>query len=686
MENKRTRMHQSGTAARSSAVSRAAAHVGAETELDRALAEATDALLALQHEEGWWNGEVEANQTLDAQYIFLLHYTGLLERPEYQDKARRLANWIRRMQRPDGTWAIHYDAPGCISVTTESYTALKLLGDPADAPHMAKARKFIRAHGGPTRTRVLTRYQLALLGELDWVACPSLPVQLMFVPRVSRFNIYELSYWSRVCTVPLAVLTDYKKVVPVSEGRGISELYPAPVDPDVLYEGAEDIRGVSRAHFFVKADKVLKWCERRGINPLRERALARAKRWILDHQDDSGDWGGIFPAIANSLLALYVMGMDVDADPFLRGMQALERFEWPDEVRDETHVAPCVSPVWDTAWSVLALVEAGVRPDTDPVARACDWLTSMQIQREGDWAVKAKDVPAGGWAFQFYNDFYPDTDDSAVVMMALTNGSPESEGARRAALDLARRWLLGLQNGDGGWGAFELEVNDERFNEILYNDEKNMLDPSTVDVTGRILEMLGVLGASRSDPVVQRAEAYVRREQEPDGSWWGRWGVNYVYGTWSVVRGLAALGVGPDDPAMRAAGDWLERYQQDDGGFGESCASYLPGHEGETCAPTAAQTAWGLMGLISCGRAAGDPVRRAADWLIRNQEEDGLWCENEFTGTGFPNAFYLKYHHYPKYFPVLALAVYRNAKAKRAFTRAAAHRRLHDAKTADGSR
>lgn len=632
-----------------------------ETALDHALERASEALLGLQHAEGWWNGEDEANQTLDAQYIFLLHYTGLLERPHYREKARKLGNWIRRTQRADGTWAIHFDAPGCISVTTEAYAALKLLGDSADAPHMVKAREFIRAGGGPARTRMLTRYQLALLGELDWQVCPSLPIQIMFAPRFQRFNIYELAYWARVCTVPLAVLADVKKVVPVPEGRGVAELYPEPVSSDLLYEKAVGLKAVSWANLFVKADKVLKWCERTGVRPLRQAALARARRWILEHQDDSGDWGGIFPAIANSLLALYVTGMGVDEDPFVRGMAALERFEWPDEARDETHIAPCVSPVWDTGWSVLALTEAGVEPDAAPIARAVDWLTRMQIRRKGDWAVKAPGVPAGGWAFQFYNDFYPDTDDSAVVMMALSNGSEEGRAARREALDLARRWLLGLQNADGGWGAFERDVDDEVYNEILYNDEKNMLDPSTVDVTGRILEMLGMLGASREDPVVQRAEAYVRKEQEQDGSWWGRWGVNYVYGTWSVVRGLAALGVGPDDPAMVAAGEWLERYQQEDGGFGESCNSYLPGHEQERCRPTASQTAWGLMGLISCGRARGEAARRAAEWLTRHQASDGLWAEDEFTGTGFPNAFYLKYHYYPKYFPVLALAAYRNA-------------------------
>ena len=630
------------------------------TDLGRALLTAREALFGLQDAEGWWNGEDEANQTLDAQYIFLFHYVGLLERPEYKDKARRLGRWIRRTQREDGTWPIYHGGPGCLSVTTESYAALKLLGDDSEAPHMRRAAEFIRARGGPARTRMLTRFILALLGELDWLGCPSIPIQMMLAPRLTRFNIYELSYWARVCTVPLAVLADVKTVVAVPEGRGISELYPEPFDPKMLYE-VEAVKTISWSNLFLQGDKILKWAERRGVTPLRKRCLGLAKQWILDHQDDSGDWGGIFPAICNSLMALYALGVPTTDDVFVRGLAALERFEWPDADLDETHMAPCVSPVWDTAWSVLAVVEAGEAPDSPRVTRAVDWLTGMQIRRKGDWAVKAPHVPAGGWAFQFFNDFYPDTDDSAVVMMALTNGGPDGAKARVEALDLGKRWLLGMQNADGGWGAFELEVNEEVYNEILYNDEKNMLDPSTVDVTARLLEMLGLLGASRSDPVVQRAEAYVRREQEPNGAWWGRWGVNYVYGTWSVLRGLAALGIGAEDLAVTRAADWLESYQQEDGGWGESCASYLPGREFETLAPTASQTAWAVMGLICAGRSQSESVRRGVDWLLTAQEPNGLWSEDAFTGTGFPNAFYLKYHHYAKYFPVLALGAYTNA-------------------------
>jgi squalene-hopene/tetraprenyl-beta-curcumene cyclase len=635
------------------------------TQLDASIARARDGLIAKQDPEGWWNGEDEANQTLDAQYIFLFHYCGLLERPEFAEKAQRLGNYLRRTQREDGTWAIYHGAPGCLSVTTEAYLALKMLGDDPDAPHMVRARAFVHAQGGPARTRMLTRFMLALLGELPWENCPSLPIQLMFAPKWApfRLNIWELSYWARVCTVPLAVLADQKKVVPVAEGRGISELYTEEPQPEWLYEHDQKIGLVSWSNLFLQGDKLFKFAERWNLSPLRQRALGKAKTWILEHQDASGDWGGIFPAICNSMMALHALGMSTEDDSFQRGLAALERFEWPDADLDETHMAPCVSPVWDTAWASLAIAESRLPAEHDVLARASDWLVSMQIKCKGDWSVKAPHVPPGGWAFQFYNDFYPDTDDSAVVMMALTNGSHASAEAREASIDLAREWLVGLQNRDGGWGAFELEIDNARFDEILYNDEKNMLDPSTVDVTGRLLEMFGVMGVSRDDPVVQAAEAYVRSEQEDDGKWWGRWGVNYVYGTWSVVRGLAAIGVGPEDQAMISAANWLEGFQQADGGFGESCASYIPGRECEKIAPTASQTAWGLMGLVSCGRGEGEAAHRAAEWLIRDQLQDGLWDEDAFTGTGFPEAFYLKYHYYALYFPLLALSAYRNARS-----------------------
>ncbi|MBI3725493.1 squalene--hopene cyclase [bacterium] len=689
------------------------------SRIDGALERAAEALLAGQSPEGWWVGEDEANCTLDAEYIFFFHFTGLIERPENREKMRRLANRIRGQQRADGTWAIYYGGPGEISCTTESYTALKLAGDSPDAPHMARAREFIRSKGGPLRARNLTRIQLALLGQMDWRACPSIPIQLMFAPKFSRFNIYEISYWARVCTVPLAMLCDIGKTARIPEGRGIPELFP---EGTLAFDLAARERAdfISWKNFFIQSDRFLKWAEKKNLLPFRKSALRRAEKWIRRHQDPSGDWGGIFPAMVNSLMALHARGMGVDDAVFKKGLEALARFEVrdstdspgpsssPDQQHDELHIAPCVSPVWDTAWTVVALTEAGVKHEEPAIKKATAWLAKMQIRRRGDWRHKCPGLKPGGWAFQFYNDRYPDTDDASVVLMALLNdprrgmgdgGADSPHAAWKSVFDRGVRWVLGLQNADGGWGAFERDVDDDIYNEILYNDEKNMLDPSTADVTGRVLECLGYCGIGPDDPIVARALAFVRREQETDesrgvaGSWWGRWGVNYVYGTWSVLRGLAALGFGADDPAVARAAAWLESFQNEDGGWGETCATYRIGSKCERAPSTASQTAWGVLGLIAAGQVRRESTRRGVEWLLAHQrtseneprchavgvqlespagappasapsKNEGLWFERDFTGTGFPNAFYLRYHYYPVYFPILALAAYRNALAK----------------------
>ncbi len=683
-----------------------------DASVDRAVA----ALLKKQEGKGWWVGEDESNCTLDSEYIFFFHYTGLIEKPQYRDKMRRLANRIRNQQRHDGTWAIYFAGPGEISVSVESYFALKLAGDSPDAPHMQKAREWIRSKGGPLKARVLTRIQLALMGQMDWRACPALPIQLMFAPKASRFNIYEISYWARVCTVPLAVLCDYRRSITLPTEKGISELYPAESVPvDIVARERADV--FSWKNFFIQSDRFLKWADKAKLLPFRHRALKRAERWIRKHQDASGDWGGIFPAMVNSLMALHVRGLSHEDPVFKKGLEALERFEVPDSSHSigsstgvnpqngdgELHIGPCVSPVWDTAWSVLALSEASVPHEHAAIRRATDWLASMQIRRRGDWRYKCPGLQPGGWAFQFYNDRYPDTDDASVVLMALLNG-PDSSHERKAVFKRGINWVLGLQNADGGWGAFERDVDDDIYNEILYNDEKNMLDPSTADVTGRILECLGYCGIGPDDPVVARALAFIRREQEPDGKWWGRWGVNYIYGTWSVLRGLAAVGFQASDPMVSRAADWVESFQNEDGGWGETCETYRAlgpngpahlAHQIKKAQSTASQTAWGVLALIAAGRVRRESARRGVEWLMEHQRVAGspasatevvrrtapdgtiytapgvppemnrdLWFERDFTGTGFPNAFYLRYHYYAVYFPILALAAYRNALAR----------------------
>jgi squalene-hopene/tetraprenyl-beta-curcumene cyclase len=647
---------------------------------EAALARAVPALLSRQTGKGWWVGEDEANCTLDSEYIFFFHYTGLIEKPHYQEKMRRLANRIRGQQRADGTWAIFFEGPGEISVTTESYFALKLAGDPADAPHMVRAREWIRSKGGPLKARVLTRIQLALMGQMDWRACPALPIQMMFAPRFSRFNIYEISYWARVCTVPLGILCEIRRALTLPEAKGIKELFPDSSEPLDL-AARERAEAFSWKNFFIQTDRFLKWADKRKLLPFRDKALVRAERWIRRHQDASGDWGGIFPAIVNSLMALFARGMKTDDPVFQRGLEALERFEIHDsshsagvsapagsDPTDEFHIQPCVSPVWDTAWSVIALAEANVPHDGKALTEATDWLAAMQIRRRGDWRHKCPGLKPGGWAFQFYNDRYPDTDDSSVVLMALLNGPDSAQTPeRRAVFDRGVAWVLGLQNADGGWGAFERDVDDDIYNEILYNDEKNMLDPSTADVTGRVLECLGYCGIGPEDPIVAKALAFLKRDQEADGKWWGRWGVNYVYGTWSVLRGLAAIGIPQEDPMITRAAAFIESRQNEDGGWGESCDTYRPGRALERFHSTASQTAWGVLGLVAAGWGRRESARRGVEWLVAHQNpkdaklNGDLWFEREFTGTGFPNAFYLRYHYYAVYFPILALSAYRNA-------------------------
>jgi squalene-hopene/tetraprenyl-beta-curcumene cyclase len=617
--------------------------------LDRSIDRAANHLLGLQSQGGYWVAELEANIALVAEWILCRRYIGLVDAA----RERKLVNYLKLAQRPDGGWNLYDDAPSDVSISIEAYFAAKLTGTSPDEPWMARARAFIREQGGAEKSRVLTRIFLALFGQMDWRALPALPVSVMFMPRGTAFNIYEMSYWARTCTIPLLVLYYKRRVVAVPPELGIPELFLG-IDPTIGWESG--IKRLSWKNFFLQADKALKALDKLPLTWHREKACKLAEEWILAHQDESGDWGGIFPAMTHSLMALHVLGYPLEGDRVRRGIQALERLEIAEG--DTIRVQPCVSPVWDTAWAVIALSKAGYGKDHKAIRAATDWLYSMQIRRAGDWAIKCPGVKPGGWAFQFYNDFYPDTDDSSVVLQALLNSDYKTDPGNRERFEVGLKWLLALQNKDGGWGAFERDVDNEIYNEILFNDAKNMLDPSTSDVTGRCLELLGKLGYPRNHPITARAIRFLAKEQEIDGKWWGRWGVNYLYGTWSVLCALRAAGVGPDEPMVARAAAWLVRVQNKDGGFGESCRSYEGGPPAAG-ASVPSSTAWALMGLLASGRGDGKSARRAVDWLLERQKEDGGWDETAFTGTGFPGCFYLRYHWYRLYFPLLALARYR---------------------------
>jgi squalene-hopene/tetraprenyl-beta-curcumene cyclase len=625
----------------------------APTEVDRAIRRAADHLISLRRGGNHWCAELESNIQIEAQWILCRRYIGAVDTA----LERRLVRRMKETQEPDGGWKLYDGSGSHLSITIQAYFAAKLAGASPDEPWMRRCRDYIRAQGGVEKANVITKIYLALFGQWSWAGVPAMPITVMFMPLGTVFNIYEMSYWARTCVVPLLILYHKKKEYPTPPEAAIDELYTTPRE-QLSYRWEEKVPGLSWRNFFKQADRALKaWEKLRLQFRYQDRALALAERWVLDHQDEDGGWGGIFPAMTHSVMALHALGYALDAAPVKKGLEAIAGLEITEG--EVTRVQPCLSPVWDTAWAVIALAKAGYGRD-DPVMReATDWLYARQIRRKGDWAVKCPNVPAGGWAFQYHNDFYPDTDDSSAVLMALLNSHYRTDDRKKESFDLGLKWLLGLQNDDGGWGAFEKGVQNEIWNEILFNDAKNMLDPSTVDVTGRCLEVLGKLGYPRTHPAVARALRFVKKNQEPDGKWWGRWGVNYIYGTWSALCALRAVKEPFDSPAVARGAAWLESVQNADGGWGESCRSYEGGPAGRAAGSCASQTAWAVLGLLAAGRGAGEACRRGVEWLLRHQKEDGAWDEEAFTGTGFPGVFYLRYHYYRLYFPLLALGRYR---------------------------
>ncbi|MHC4393471.1 MAG: squalene--hopene cyclase [Planctomycetota bacterium] len=635
------------------------AHGVEQIDLDRAVDRAAQYLLRNQNKPGDWCFELESNIQIEAQWILTMHYLGIAD--QETERQQKLVAYMRRTQQEDGGWQLHDVEPSDISITVQAYFAAKLAGVNPNEPWMRKACAFVIQQGGVETSSVICKVYLAFFGEFDFKGVPSMPLALMFMPRGTAFNIYEQAYWARTCVIPLLVLFHKRHVHPTPARCSIPELFKTPREK-LTHKWDQRVPTISWRNFFIQADRALKAFEKLPVNlGYSDKACKIAEQWLLDHQDEDGGWGGIFPAMTHSVMALKALGYPADSGPLAKGIQAIKDLE-VDIGDGSMWVQPCMSPVWDTAWAVIALSKAGYDRDHEVVERATNWLYSMQIRKPGDWSQKCPGVVPGGWAFQYFNDYYPDTDDSAVVLMSLLNSHYRDDEVKKESFDVGIQWLLGLQNKDGGWGAFERGVDNEIYNEILFNDAKNMLDPSTVDVTGRCLEVLGKLGYPQSHKALRKAVRYVLSEQEADGKWWGRWGVNYIYGTWSALCGLAAAKVPPHAEPMVRAADWLESIQLPDGGWSESCDSY------RTFAPTentrgssASQTAWAVMGLLAAGRASSESCRRGAEWLIANMNAEGSWSERHFTGTGFPNVFYLRYDGYARYFPLLALARYREA-------------------------
>ncbi len=624
-----------------------------EPRLAQAIKRSQAYILSQQCEGGYWVGELEANITLTAEYILFCHLIGCVDEVRQQKCVR----YLRLQQRADGGWTLYYGGPSDLSTTVEAYFAMRVAGIPPDAPHMQRARRLILALGGLSQARIFTKIFLASFGQCDWRAIPVIPPELIFLPRSFYVNIYEFSSWSRSVIIPLTILFAKKPLcVLPPESQVTEELFVEPPGPARSAFKRRD-KGLSWELLFVLLDSFLKVSQKYTSQTLREIALRRAELWTLEHQDHAGGWGGIMPAMMNSVLALLSLGYRLDSTPVAKGLQAIERFGIEEE--ETFRLQACVSPVWDTVLSVTALADSGL-PRTHPaMRRALSWVVGKQVLSEGDWRVKNRHGEPGGWSFEFYNDFYPDNDDTTAVLIALHKaGLPDEE--KGEAMQRGLRWLLSMQCDDGGWGAFDVNSNKTLLNKIPFADLESMLDPSTSDLTGRALEFLGTIGFPLTHPIVKRAVRFVRQNQEEDGAWYGRWGVNYLYGTCHVLCGLQAVGEDMRQPYIRRAVRWLIAHQNEDNGWGESCRSYEePIAYRGVGVSTASQTAWALMGLLAAGEGRHAAVARGVDFLLRTQMGEGSWYEAEFTGTGFPRYFFIKYHMYQHYFPLMALARYR---------------------------
>src|SRR5690348_1425205 len=635
---------------------RAAAGPAAE-----ALARARDHLLGLQHDQGWWQGELQTNVTMDAEDLLLREFLGVRTAGQTQAAAR----WIASQQRDDGTWANFYGGPGDLSTTVEAYVALRLAGHQPAEPHMARAAEWIRAGGGIPATRVFTRIWLAMFGEWSWDDLPVMPPELIYLPAWFPLNVYDWAYWARQTMVPLTIVGTLRPVRPLP--FTLNELAgPAPEPGDPPRRPGRTDRpgpGPGWAALFGGLDRGLHGYERRAhgaapVRAVRRAAMRRCAEWIIARQERDGCWGGIQPPWVYSLIALRLLGYGLDHPVMRRGLAGLDRFTITEDTPDGPvrRMEACQSPVWDTVLAMIALADAGVPADHPALVKAADWMVAEEITGPGDWQVRRPTLSPGGWAFEFDNDNYPDIDDTAEAVLALRRVRATADPARKAAISRGLAWITGMASAHGGWAAFDADNTSGMVAKLPFCDFGAVTDPPSADVTAHVVEALAAAGQAGSR-AVRRGVVWLLRAQEPDGSWFGRWGANYVYGTGAVLPALIAAGVQPGKPVIRRAVAWLEQHQNADGGWGDDMRSYddpsLAGHG----ASTAWQTAWALLALLAAG-GAGQAVDAGVRWLAEHQRSDGTWDEPQFTGTGFPRDFYLNYHLYRLVFPVSALGRY----------------------------
>jgi len=634
-----------------------APYLASNEELAEAIALAQQNLLRQQRFDGHWVGELMVDSTLCSDYVLFMHWLGEVD----EAMQRRCVKHIRKRQLPDGGWNIFYGGPSEINACVKAYFALKLAGTSPDAPYMREARANILRLGGIPRMNTYSKLYLALLGQFPWKYLPVIPVEMILLPKWCFFNIYSMSSWSRAMLIPLAIINHFKPTRELPEDKQLHELYP------VGTEGSDftlprDQRIFTWRNFFLRADRVLKLLEPWHSRPLRQRALEEAERWMVERIGEGSDGlAAVFPAMLNSIIALRALDYPKEHPLYKKALQDFSGLFVDDP--DDFRIQPCLSPVWDTAINIIALAESGFPAQHPALQRAAQWLVDKEVRVRCDWTMNNSHPEASGWAFEYNNIFYPDTDDTAMVLMALRLVRPNEQFKLSEVFERALAWQLSFQCRDGGWAAFDKDVTRHWLEDMPFADHNAILDPTCSDLTARTLELLGYIGFNPGRLLVRRAIRYLRETQEDDGSWYGRWGVNYIYGTWQVLRGLRAIGEDMTQSWILRGRDWLESCQNDDGGWGERCASYEnPDLKGQGPS-TASQTAWALMGICACGDLDRPSIQRGLSYLLSTQRIDGAWDEPEITGTGFPRVFYLKYDMYRQNFPLLALATYVNYRS-----------------------
>ena len=631
---------------------------GGVERVREAVKRACDHLFSLQHPEGYWCGELEADTTLESDYILLHTLLGTATDERNEECVRE----ILRHQNGDGGWPIYRGGPSNISASVKAYFAMKLAGYGADFPPLVKARKKILEMGGVTQVNTFTKLYLCFFGQYDYDTVPAIPPEIVLFPNWFWFNIYEISSWSRAILVPLSIAYAKKPFKKIPQQMSIDELFAGGREHANL-RLKWDRKLISWRNFFLVLNTMTHWFERVHVRPLRTLALKRAEQWVLERVEMSDGLGAIYPALMNAVIALRCLGYSMDDPQVIRAIDEFEKLGIreegiPDHSDPMFRMQPCMSPVWDTAYAVFALGEAGLPADDPRMVKAGEWLLKKQVTHKGDWAVKVPNVEPGGWYFEFNNEFYPDVDDSAMVLLALQKTKTSDERYHLKTCERAIDWIKAMQCRGGGWASFDKDNDKMVFQYVPFADHNAMLDPPTVDITGRVLEMLAAYGHSQKEPFVRQAVQFMRHEQESDGSWFGRWGVNYIYGTALVLRGFEAHGIDQNDPMIQQAAEWLRMVQNADGGWGETCGSYDDPNTKGVGLSTPSQTAWAVMGLLAAGDTRSDAVQKGVAYLLKTQRPDGSWPELEYTGTGFPRVFYLAYHLYREYFPLIALTTY----------------------------